>query len=396
MIPVGADFCFAGPAWMRVEDDATVRAGAFLLGEDAAAVEAVRLAEVGDTIRRGLPLAEVVLGGGRRLGIPAPLGGEVLEVNGALLRAACAAFRDPCTTGWIARVRPRAAVADLAAGAVRRVLLVGQGGDAAARVRDRLEHLGCAVRSLADADAARAALRRAPGALLMIDADSMGPTGVDLVRGVGEAAPGTKVVVLASDGAPDQIAYRTARVFYYAVTPLSDGELVDILHSAFREPPRPPARRPPASAREPALRAIRIRNPHGERVALLGAGKLLFADHGLGGAILERLLAAPGTVETAVGSGDLGLHDVAQALGTSERVLVLWAHDSGRIPGSLVRGTLLADHRPHQPARGAWSLVVQPAADGGEPLGFAPCLCAALAEVVVEEMTVPPVGAWQP
>ena len=184
MTPAGADFCFAGNAWMRVEDEATVRAGAFLLDDEAAGIEAVRVAEPGDTVPRGLPLAEVTLQGGRRVLVPAPLGGEILEVNGALLRAPCEAFRDPCATGWIARVRPTAAVPDLLAGAVRRVFLASCADAAARRVRARLERLGCAVRSFTDAEAVRQALRRAPGAVLMIDADSMGPAGVDLVRSV--------------------------------------------------------------------------------------------------------------------------------------------------------------------------------------------------------------------
>jgi FixJ family two-component response regulator len=380
---------FEGNAWMRLEDEATVRAGAFLSCDEAAGIEAVRVAEVGDTVLRGLPLAELTLHGGRRLAIPAPLSGEILEVNRALLAAPADAFRDPCETGWIARVRPSAKAADLLANSTRRVYFASRDETGGRRVRQRLEHLGCAVQTFKDAEGAQTALRRAPGAVLLIDADSMGQAGVDLVRTVGAAAPKTNVVVLASNGASYQMAYRTERVFYYAVTPVADGELVDILHSAFREAPRTSCRRRETSALEASLRMIRVRNRQGESVTLLTSGKLLFADHGLGGTILERLLAGSYPVETTVGTGDLGMTDISTAIGANDRVLILWCHNTARIPGSLVRRPMFLDGRPGRTPTHAITLVVQPSVEGGETLAFEPRLSEALATAIVEEMTAP-------
>jgi FixJ family two-component response regulator/glycine cleavage system H lipoate-binding protein len=383
----GAVVSFEGNAWMRLEEEATVRAGAFLSSDEAAGVEAVRVADNGDTVLRGLPLAEVALQGGRRLVIPAPLSGEIIEVNRELLEAPTDAFRDPCETGWLARVRPTAKTVDLPASATRRVFLTSRDETETRRVRHRLEHLGCAVQIFKDGEAVRTALHQAPGAVVMIDADSMGQAGVDLVRGVGTAAPKTNVVVLASNGASYQMAYRTERVFYYAVTPVADSEVIDILHSAFREASRPACRRRETSALEPSLRAIRVRNRQGESVALLTSGKLLYADHGLGGTIVEHLLAGSYPVETTVGTGDLGMNDISHAIEANDRVLILWSHNTTRIPGSLVRRPLFIERKPAPAPTHAMTLVVQPSADGGEPLSFEPRLSEALAAAIVEEMT---------
>ena len=385
----GDEVFFEAGAWMRLESDGTVRAGVFLSGDEAAAVEGVRVAEAGDTALRGLPLAELTLAGSRRLVVPAPASGEVLEVNQALLAAPAEALRDPCATGWLARLTPAAAVADLLQSRVHRVVLASRDDAGAARLRQQLEHCGCAVQRLADAPAVRAALRRTPSAVLMIDAESMGPDGLELVRAVGAAAPKTDVVVLARDGASYQVAYRTERVFYYAVTPLGDGELVDILRSAFRPAARPASRRREAPALESSLRAIRIRNRQGDLVSLLTSGKLLYADQGLGAAILDRLVGASCPPETGFGTGDLGMNEISLAVGQSDRTLILWSHDSARIPGSLVCRALFMERKPRQPSPHAVTLTVQPGADRGDPLGFEPPLTGALAAVIVEEMTAP-------
>jgi glycine cleavage system H lipoate-binding protein len=388
----GDEVFFEARAWMRLEGDGTVRAGVFLSGDEAAAVEAVRVAEAGDTARRGLPLAELRLAGGRHLVVPAPARGEVLEVNQALLAAPAEALRDPCATGWLARLQPAAAVSDLLASRIHRVVLASRDGDGADRLQEQLERCGCVVRTLADAAAVRAALGRTPGAVLLVDAESMGPAGLELVRAVGASGSKLDVVVLARDDAPYQVAYRTERVFYYAVTPLADGELVDILRSAFRPAARATSRRREPGALEPSLRAIRIRNRRGELVSLLTSGKLLYADHGLGGAILERLAGAACPADTGFGTGDLGMNEISQAVGANDRTLILWSHDTGRIPGSLECRPLFMERKPRPPATHAVTLTVQPGVDRHDPFGFEPALVDALAAVIVEEMTAPRSG----
>ena len=384
--PVGKEVFFRGNAWMKLGADASVRAGAFLSRDEAAGVASVRVAEVGDTVVRGLPLAEVTLKGGRRLVIPAPLAGEVLEVNRALLAAPADALHDPCETGWLARIRPMETAGDMLASDTRRVLLASRDDTGARRIRVRLEHLGCMVQTFADTKGVLAALVRYPGAVVMVDAESLGQEGVSLVHAVGELTPDTKVIVVAGGGDAHQMAYRTEHVLYYAVAPLANGEMVDILHSAFREAPRPARRRRETSALEPSLRAIRTRNRRGQTVTLLTSGELLFADRGLGTAILERLLAAACPVESTVGTGELGMNDISRALAASDRVLILWNRNTARIPGSLTRRPMLVDCQPGRAPAQAITLVVQPSG-GAAALDFEPGLTEALATAVVDEMT---------
>ena len=387
---VGKEFLFRGNAWMRLGADASVRAGAFLSRDEVSGVVSVRVAAVGDVVTRGLPLAEVTLNGGRKVVVPAPVGGEILEVNPALATAPGEALHDPCETGWLARIRPVETAEGLRATGVRRVYFAGRDDTSARRTRVWLEHLGCAVQTFADTRGVLSALVRAPGAVVMVDDESLGEDGVSLVRAVAAAAPQTKIVVIATGDSPHQVAYRTERVMYYATAPLANDEMIDILHSAFREVAVSAPRRRETTALEPSLRAIKVHTRQGKAVTLLTSGELLYADRGLGTAVLERLLAGAYPVETTIGVGELGMSDISRALGSSDRVLILWNRDTGRISGSLTRRPMLLDCQPGRAPTQAITLVVQPAGSGNAALDFEPGVIEALATAVVEEITTTP------
>jgi len=70
--------------------------------------------------------------------------------------------------------------------------------------------------------------------VLVIDADSFAEDGPEIVRRVNAAAPSMKVVVVASSGSPWEAAYRQRRIFYYAVEPFADNEILEIFDAALK------------------------------------------------------------------------------------------------------------------------------------------------------------------
>jgi glycine cleavage system H protein len=100
--------------WARFEDDGTVTAGVPDPGQAVAGkVMAVTPKKVGRTIARGKSMG--TLESGKWVGpVPAPVSGEIIEVNEAVASNPSLVNDDPYGEGWIVRLRPTDAEADKA------------------------------------------------------------------------------------------------------------------------------------------------------------------------------------------------------------------------------------------------------------------------------------------
>lgn len=92
--------------WARFEDDGTVTAGVPDPGQAVAGkVMAVTPKKVGRTIARGKSMG--TLESGKWVGpIPAPISGEIVEVNEAVAGNPSLVNDDPYGAGWIVKLRP--------------------------------------------------------------------------------------------------------------------------------------------------------------------------------------------------------------------------------------------------------------------------------------------------
>lgn len=385
--PAAEEFYFFDEAWLRAGKDGSVRVGAVLERAQAVGVEAIRLPRLGEILYQGLPLAGLIVGDKPPRTVPAPVSGVVVAVNEALAGRLTLLWDDPCGDGWIACIAPTQFQRDARNWSLRRVILANADRATAQDQRDRLTALGCVVRVVGAWEELASAMQDAEHNVLVVDAASLGEHDPQLIRRINAAAPSMKVVVLASPESKWEAAYREGRIFYYAVEPFGDKEIVDILDSAFRREAPPEA--PPGPRKKPPrfVTGIWMTNRKGEKVRLLAANRLLALDEGLCWQIDHTLRNLNYPVEPVLGTGEITPMDVLKAADTCDRLVVLLAKDTGRLPGSLIRDTKGEFvSAPAEHAGKLTALVVQPSPVEDRRLAFDARTTAALAEHVVREM----------
>jgi DNA-binding NarL/FixJ family response regulator len=318
--------------------------------------------------------------------VRAPISGVVAGVNESLARNPAPLLTDPCGVGWVACIWMTRFEEETARCKLRRVVVANVFGPGLQAQSQALAALGCQVHGVASREELLAALKEADAGVAVIDAASFGDQGPDLVDQVNLLAPAWRVVVVASPDGRWETAYRQHRIFYYAVDPFADNEVVEILDAAFRlqEVPRPKTS-PPSEPGE-SLSSIATTNRNGHKVRLIAAPGLLQRNEGLGYQIGQRLLERSMRVVVMPGEADLEPTAILKAAGTCDRLMVLTAKDSGQLPGSLARDTK-AEFGPAsgESARRVTALTVQPDA-AGTFAGIDPRIVATLAEHLVREM----------
>jgi DNA-binding response OmpR family regulator len=384
--PVGG-YLFLDRSWRRLGADGTVLAGAFLGREEGKAVERLRLPELGDRVTEGLPLAEAQLPDGRRIVIPSPATGTVVETHAALAeRPKDGAWGDPCTDAWLARIRLGAPEHELRA-VPRKVLVLN--GDAARADEQavRLQRLGCEVVVAPGEAAALSSVAAARPGLVVLDGASFGDTAPGLLGRLAVAAPGLRVVVAAPSDWAHEGACRAQKVFYYAAELFADDEIVDILDSAWRPAAPPPPAPPRAGVLPDAVRVLRITNRNGRSVALLAPNGVLHEHDGVGRLVLDGIRELGVPAKITLGSEGLSTLDIWQLAKECDRGFLLMPQDSGRVPGTLVREALHTPWTPEGLAEDRIVTLVVQAAPQGAPLAFDPRTNDSLADLILDRMT---------
>ncbi|MBN1393427.1 MAG: response regulator [Pirellulales bacterium] len=338
-----SELLFLDEAWVRPEEDGSAAVGAVLARQRYTMVEAVRLPRIGEVVYQGLPLAGVEMADNSLLLIPAAVSGVVVGVNEALNGDPSAIFDDPCGEGWITCVCTTRMDEELARCRPRRVILATKDETFAKRRGEQLASLGCRVETVADGEADWSSF--APKAddprrtVLLFDADSFGEDGPQSVGRACLASPSMRIVVVASSTSEWEAAYREQRIFYYAVEPFDDGEIVEILNSAFQrqiEPAPPPQRH--AAAPEP-IGGVRTTNRNGRKVHLLASPAMSCERGGLGWRIMRKLTDRSLPVTATKNTADVSPTNVVKVAGGCDRVMVLTVEDADRLPGALIRDT---------------------------------------------------------
>ena len=334
----GVPFRFFDEAWFQIGDDATVRVGA-VLPSPATALELPRL---GDMAFRGLPLATARFENGAEVVIPSPLSGKVVEVRNELAGQPGLLCGKECAGTWIARIQPTDLGEDLLFARTRNVILSCAAAGRLDAVKRLLSGLGCRVFGANGLPETFETLRAHESALLLLDAASYGAIGPDVVRQVNIAAPRTKIVVLADPSGAPEAAYRTGKIFFYAMNPFEDLEIVDILHNAFRSIDRPAVPEEVESKFLPKwVSRIHITNRMGSKVTLLSFGELLLCHKGLGRQLIGKILDHSYPIETTRGiekctpADSYGQARIRNEANRSDRIFILLAEDTKRTKGRL-------------------------------------------------------------
>jgi len=370
---------------MQAAEGGEMRIGALLGRSIGAAVVSMRLPRIGEIVYQGLPLAGAVLADGSLKLVPSPVSGVVTAVNSTLAEHPAALLELSLRSNWIATVSPTRPDEELARCRPRRVLLLNRDAESARQQSEVLAALGCQVAVSGDWNERLLGSQDPSFALVVIDAASFGDRGPELVEQITASNPGTRVVVSAEDSRWES-AYRRRGIFYYALEPSADDEVVEILDAAFRQPHGKPVK-PETSHGTPALISkISVTNRNRTKVCLLVEAGLLQKDHGLGQQIARGLLDRLFPVEVTLGSGGVTPIRVLKAAGAYQRVVVLLARDSGRLPGTLVqqKGDLV--HVAGPDAKRVTAFVVQPDLARTGPLRLDERTTAMLADHIVDFM----------
>ena len=381
-----ATFRFYREAWYQINNEGIARVGALAVRPNAAKIESLRLPRIGEVVYQGLPLAAVIIAGQSPRLVPSPLSGVVVAVNDSLASDPALLLSDPCGQGWIACVCPTRLDEESKNCPPRRVLLLSQDIHAVAEQTERLRRLGCDVRTLANAKNLKAAQRNFDSKVLLFDAKTFGTEGPGIVGAVNAENPSMKIVVMASADCILEPAYRIRRIFYYAVEPFADNEIVDIVAGAFAPPSNPPLGSHNSELAQ-ALGGIFITNRNRTRVRLISEPGLLRRENGLGLLLRRKLMQERFPLESSPSETPITPMNLLSVAAHCDRVIVLLAKEHGRLPGSLTRDTK-AEYVAMIGAGAdkVTTLLVEPSDLPEYPLAFEPDVIEALADHLAREM----------
>lgn len=381
------EFRFLDEAWMERAGPGPVRVGALLAPSEAVGLEAIRLPRPGEAVYQGLPLAGLTSGGQTVRSVPSPISGVVVAVNEHLQGRVSALWDDPFGSGWIARVSPTHFEKELGRCKIRRVLLANADRASAVRQAAKLGSLGCVVVGAASWEELGPLLADARDEPLVVDAASFAERGPALVREVRREASDMKIVVAGSAESPWEAAYRRHRIFYYAVEPFADNEIVEILDALFRPPGQTTLHPVAANRTSETLSSISITNRNGRKVCLLSPNGLLLRSGGVGEQIRRKLVDRLLPVRITFQKGSMTRVRVMLAAGKCDHLFVLMAKDTGRLPGALLRdsrGQFVSGLGAE--SANMTALIVQPDSRQAGLTGLDDRTASALAEHVVREM----------
>ena len=382
---------FLRDSWVQYGQDGTARTGALTPRTQAASIRGVRLPKVGETVYQGLPLAAILRDDGPPEIVVSPLSGFVDAVNQSLGKEPSALWEDPTGSGWIAAIQPTRYDEEVEQCRRRRVILVNADANTAAFQQAKLTALGHHVRVAANWDELGPALQDNGCGAILVDAVSFGQEGPALIERLNAVAPEKKIVLLGPGDASLEAAYRSHRIFYYAVEPFADTEIIEILQAAFRPcasavPPAAPG--DAAQASQDHIATLKIVNRNGSKVRLAAEAGLLPAREGLGMLIRRRLLDRQLPVETTFGERVVTPNSIANDASVCDRVVVLMARDIDRLPGSLLRDVCAAYLSAGGIELGnVTTLVIQPTRQEEGLSGLDEAVLASLADHIVDELT---------
>ncbi len=382
---VQGDFRFYRNAWYQSAEEGAIRTGALVVRPGVSKIESLNLPRIGEVVYQGLPLASVTVAGQASVTVPSPISGIVVAVNEALASDPASLLSDPCGEGWIACISPTRLEEESVNCQAHRVILLSDNHDSARSQTEKLQWLGCDVRTLsraADLDAVR---NNYDSHVLLFDATSFGTEGPGVVGEINAKDPSMKIIVVASDDCIIEPAYRIRRIFYYAVEPFADNEIADILAAAFQPQTNPPTGQYREFAQ--ALNSLYITNQNGTRVHLVAAPGLLRHEDGLGQSMRHKLMRKRFPLESSPSETQITPMSLLSLSSHCDRLIVLLAQDFGRMPGCMTRDT----KAEYVALVGAGAdkittLLVQPTGSDLNPLGFEPAVVEALADQLVREM----------
>lgn len=327
-------YFFYGDAWAKIESPDLVATGVFLPRGKGEQIIDVELPEIGQRVYRGLPLARLTVFGQPPRTIPSPITGEVMAVSTCLVGQTPEDWNDPCHAGWIATICPDRLHEELRRSETRNVLLATAQKQRGHVQQKLLAKLGCQTRLVENYSQIACTLHRESIDVLIFDADSYGRQGPEMIGHLHQSHPKLKIVVVAGAFSAYETEYRSQKIFYYAIEPFGDWEIIDILDAVFHAAVIPAAT-PSASSPLDQFAGIHTINRKGNHIALYPCGFLLERNRGVGRYLIEALLADGYPVETEFAFQPKASKDIWRDISHTDCVILLASENLGAFPGTI-------------------------------------------------------------
>lgn len=330
-------------SWFYKVESGIIRVGGYLTDLADCHIMSIRLPEPGSHVYRGLPLAEVTLSNGEKQIIPSAVSGKITTVNNQLKDHFYILERNIEKKSWIAVVDPDHFEEDLKASETRSILVFADKISEENEFFIKFVHKGYITKMTSDMDKAMKMLSGGVCRVFVMDARNLAENGPEYVGKINQKFPRVKVIVFNEPNMNFESMYRKHNVFYYGVNPITNNEMVDILHCAFQEETGKIHLKNPQFSRflPDRISKISITNRFGKKVTLLACNEVLQNNSGLGYLLSKELLDMSFPVNISHSRFGKSAEEVVEdrkftkEQGENDRIIILKTRNMNKIPGSI-------------------------------------------------------------
>jgi len=330
-------------SWFYKQLNGLILVGGYVPNLSNNSIEYVKLPDVGSLIYRGLPLAEVTLSNGTKQIIPSPISGNVTLINNQLRKNPYIFEKNIHKKSWIAVVESNQFEEDLRFSETRSILVFADITSEENEFFKQFVHKGYITKIASSIDIVLKILAEEFIQVVVMDARNLSHYGPGDVKKINQEFPDVKIIVFNEPDIKFEKLYRENNIFYYGVNPISNNEMIDILHCAFHDNKRKTILKNPHPSRflPDTISKVSITNRYGIKVTLFAYNDILKNNSGLGYLLTKELLDMGFPMETnysrSCKSVDdaVEIQDITKEKEKNDRIIILQAKDMGKIPGSI-------------------------------------------------------------
>ena len=385
---------FSGESWYQSGQDGTVRIGSLLATSEMNHIGSIRFASPGEKIYQGLPVCILSTSGDRKLVVNSPITGIVSEINEELRGHADHLWKKP-DQSWIARVIPDQVTARNDASGTRSALFLYAPSETQQKITSEIENVGCRVINVKSIDDAIAKHTENKSNLIFISELSLGPNGPEDVAKLQASCPDLNVVILAKPNSENEHAFKLQNIFYYGAEPLSDRQVVDVLHSAFKKRFSSFSQGSASSLLPKWINRIHITNKFGKAVSVLAFGDVLVNTEGIGARLIKKLLEQAFPIELTHGlcnaspDDTVGRSKIQKEIALADTIIIVQIKDLNMLPGNLHREISRGEEASSSEIRLVKCYIQPESSQDGKQASFDDATADALADIITNEMAQP-------
>lgn len=391
----GPKYHFCHSSWFYQLENGLIRVGGYLPDLSNHYVKSITLPKVGSVIYRGLPLAEVTLNNGTKQIIPSSISGKVMLINKQLRDHYYNLEKNIQNKSWIAVVEPDHLKQDLKASETRRILVFADKISEENEFFRKFVHRGYIAKITNNIDNTLKILSDGEIRVVVMDAGRLGDSGPAHVKRLNQEFPDIKIIVFNESNVNLEKSYRENNIFYYGVNPISNTEMVDLLHCTFADDNRKIVLKNPRISRflPDTISKISITNRYSTKVTLFAYDEILQNNSGLGYLLTKELLDMSFPLEVHHSRFRKSIEEVTESQNIAtekeknERIIILQTKDLDKIPGCISK-----DMQEYTNQNSSLNLLInifiQPASGEARNVEFDTNTTLALKEIIMTEMVL--------